>query len=166
MKMGLSLALSFSLTASAAPARAQEPPVLERVWTGIYTVIEARIVEDPSAALGKRLISGAPTLQLATTRIPARIGTRFGIRFVFRGAKGTTVAYRHTWRYPARGLTDPASGKTIYESTASRSVRVDEPVHTGHAFVFDWGLVPGPYVVELWVGERKLIEQSFDVFLP
>ena len=166
MKMGLSLALLFVLTASAAPARAQAPPVLERLWTGIYTVIEAKMVDDPSAAIGKRLVSGAPTLQLATTRIPARIGTRFGIQFVFRGDKGTTVAYRTTWRYPARGPTDPASGKTVYESTASRSIRVDDPAHSGHVFVFDWGLVPGRYVVEVWAGERKLIEQSFDVFLP
>jgi hypothetical protein len=52
------------------------------------------------------------------------------------------------------------------ERTVEHSETVDVPAVSGHLFVYEWGLVPGTYVVELWLGGTKLISKSFEVFLP
>lgn len=145
---------------------AGEVPVLEHLWSGIYSVSQNRRIEDPSTASGYYLASTGAKLILETTRIPARIGTRFGIGYVFRGKKGETIDYRVVWRYPSAGLTNPATGKTAFEATRGFSARIDEHWCSGHVFSYDWGLVPGNYVVEIWVGDQKLAGQFFEVYRP
>jgi hypothetical protein len=148
-----------------AAAHAQPRVAVERLWTGIYTR-QVQVIDDPTQPFGKRSVNRDVRLELETTRVPARIGTAFGIGFVFRGDAGQTVPYRVVWRYPRDGLTDPRSGKTVHESMREGTASVDRPRSEGHAFVYDWGLVPGEYIVKIWVGDKKLIEQAFDVFLP
>lgn len=145
---------------------AGEVPALEHLWSGIYSISQNSRIEDPSAVSRYYLNSAGPKLTLETTRIPARIGTRFGIRYVFRGKKGETVDYRVVWRYPSAGLTNPTTGKTVFEAARELSAWIDEPRCSGHVFSYDWGLVPGNYVVEIWVRDQKLAGQFFEVYRP
>ena len=145
---------------------AGEVPVLDHLWSGIYSVSQNRSIEDPNTVSGYYLASTEAKLILEKTRIPARIGTRFGIGYVFRGKKGETIDYRVVWRYPSAGLTNPTTGKTVTEATRELSAQIDEPRCSGHVFSYEWGLVPGNYVVEIWVGDQKLAGQFFEVYRP
>lgn len=162
----LALALLVAIKMPLPAVHADEVLPLEHLWSGIYSVSQNRRIEDPSAVSGYCLASTRPKLTLETTRIPARIGTRFGIRYVFRGKKGETVDYRVVWRYPSSGFTNPTTGKTVFKTTRELSARIDEPWCSGHVFSYDWGLVPGNYVVEIWVGNQKLAGQFFEVYRP
>ena len=160
------LILLVAVTIPLTVVHASEVPAFEHLWSGIYSVSQNHRIKDPSTASGYYIASAGPKLTLETTRVPARIGTRFGIRYVFRGKKGETINYRVVWRYPSAGLTNPTTGKTVFETTREFSARIDEPWCSGHVFSYDWGLVPGNYVVEIWVGDRKLAGQFFEVYCP
>ena len=147
-------------------ADAQPQVSVERLWTGIYTVERSRVVDDAKAGFGERSIAEDPKLKVETIRIPARIGTRFGIGFVFRGEKGASIPYRAIWRYPPGGLTDPRRLITLQEEFYDHVGDADETRFEGHLFHHDWELVPGRYVVEIWVRKQKLLQQEFHVFLP
>ncbi len=158
--------LLVALTIPLSTVHAGEIPPFERLWSGIYSVSQNHWIKDPSAASGYYITSAGPKLTLETTRIPARLGTRFGIRYVFRGNKEETIDYRVVWRYPRTGLTNPTTGKTVFETTKELTARIDEPLCSGLVFSFDWGLVPGNYVVEIWVRDRKIAGQFFEVYCP
>ena len=139
-------------------------PTIELLWSGVYSVEQEGRVADPASLTGWRRRSYGAKLDSETTRIPARIGTRFGIAFVFHGDKDATIHCQAVWRFPP--TTNPDTHTTMTERTVEHSETVDVPAVSGHLFVYEWGLVPGTYVVELWLGGTKLISKSFEVFLP
>ena len=156
------LAAIFVLTYPGSTGSAAEPTV-ELLWSGIYSVEEERRIEDPGSLAGWHWLTSGAKLELETTHIPARLGIRFGIAFVFRGDKDATIDCQVLWRFPP--TTNPDSHTTMTERTVQHSETVDVAV-SGHLFVYEWGLVPGTYVVELWLRGTKLISKSYEVFLP
>ena len=136
----------------------------ELLWSGIYSTERDRFVEDSQSVTGKRILSQGARLELETTRIPARIGTRFGIGFVFHGDAGTVIAHQRVVRTPA--VTNPATNKSMTGSTIDRSAPVNTPLFSGYVFEYDWGLVPGVYIFEIWSGGKKLVSQEFTVSTP
>lgn len=147
-------------------AHAQPQVSVERLWTGIYAVERPRLVDDPKTGFAERSIARDPKVEVETIRIPASIGTRFGIGFVFRGETGASIQYRVIWRYPPGGVTDPRRRITLQEEVYDEIGDADEPRFEGRVFHYDWELVPGRYVVEVWVRTRRLLQQEFHVFLP
>jgi hypothetical protein len=166
MKTYWSLAVLVAITIPFSAIHAGEVHDFDHLWSGIYSVSQYQWIKAPNAPTGYYIASAGPILTLETTRIPARLGTRFGIKYVFRGNKGGTIDYRVVWRYPSQGLTDPATGKRVFSTTMRLTARIDEPLCSGHVFSYDWGLVPGNYVVEIWVGDRKIAGQFFEVYCP
>ena len=120
--------------------------------------------KDPGSLAGWHWLTSGAKLELETTHIPARLGIRFGIAFVFRGDKDATIDCQVLWRFPP--TTNPDSHTTMTERTVQHSETVDVAAVSGHLFVYEWGLVPGTYVVELWLRGTKLISKSYEVFLP
>lgn len=130
---------------------------------GIYAADVAREKED-QAALKTHYLSDIRILRM-TDRVPAVIGTRFGIRFVVRGGSaGEAVPVRAKILYP--GLRPPGSTQPLYSTEDAIKVPAGETSFQGILLEFDWGLVPGKWTFQLFFGDRLMAEKVFEVYIP
>jgi hypothetical protein len=106
-------------------------------------------------------------LVAATMSIPARQHVRFGLRYVVEGVpRGTMVDIRMVTRFPAVGLVEPTSGQRIFSREYRQPVQLGLPGYRDYALDEDWEVVPGRWLFEFWIGDRKLKEQEFCLFDP
>ena len=122
---------------------------------------------DPPGPPSREDIAGVP-LVAPTTRVPARLGTVFGVKFrpqVGGDATGT-ANYRVVWKVPAPGIGVPPDGHVVRNDECANSYRIG--VATLEAFRFDRypEMALGTWTLEIWSGERKLMEQPFHVYRP
>jgi hypothetical protein len=119
------------------------PPTNARVdWVGTFS------------SSNQQLVKG--------TEVRAEVGTRFGIRYTFTG-QPTSRAIPHTvvYRFPATGIIFGDGRKTSTELRGS--------CYTGGSCTAGWTfsdsreLVPGPWSIEIWEGNQKLIARTFQV---
>ena len=101
-----------------------------------------------------------------TDRVPLTLGTAFGVSFVVEAPGRSTVRLRSITRYPSPGLTNPKTGTTGLHDEVVITVPVGKPVVDEFLFSYEWELVPGVWVWQLWDGEKKLAEKSFVVVRP
>ncbi|MGO4871253.1 MAG: DUF3859 domain-containing protein [Roseiarcus sp.] len=153
--------------AAAAPVATQaDDGAAERIDVvdfGLYATRTQRVVAAPTTASGDQKIVSGERLQAKTRAVPARLGVEFGLRFRIVGRSGAVVTVRKVTRFPAPGLTNPATGKTLTEDVYVSPHRVGPLAYEGYRFENAWELVPGIWTIELWVGERKLASESFQV---
>ena len=127
-----------------------QAPVISKVELqacGVYDTRPAAREDDAQSASGKRTIVADTRLITETSRIPARVGVKFGCQVVLQGAPADSVAeFRAVMRVP-RG-----------EASGSQAFRIGEPGYVGHTLRT---AERGPWVLEIWVGERKLAEKMF-----
>ena len=96
---------------------------------------------------GKRTIVQDQHLVEETARIPARVGVSFGCQVTLQGTPaGGTADFRAVLRLP-RG-----------EASGSQTFRIGEAGYVGYTLR---SAERGPWILEIWVGERKLAEKSF-----
>lgn len=118
---------------------------------GIYSLSVMKDIPDPSTAEGVRHTVGNLSFVSTTTTIPARIGVHFGFTFTVTGAPaGALAPLRYVNRFPGPGLTNPATGEITHEEEYTQNLSVGASDYKGWSF-------------EVWYGDRKLCEQSFDV---
>jgi hypothetical protein len=149
--------------AAARPA-AQEPTVrgFVVVEKGMYTrqVVSS---ERDSSGVVQNVVSD-PQLVRGTKQIPAKLGVSFGFRFFLTGTPaGAKVTMRKEIRYPAPGARPPGSASPLALSSVSTDVPLNRTRFTGYTLAEPWELIPGRWVISLWVGNRKLGEQEFMV---
>src|SRR5262249_51239167 len=140
---------------------------LEIVESGFYDTGNAKVTGSTPAAgsvtgavqqLGELKPLAEPP---ATT---ARVGIGFGLRFrSFRARDGERAIVRSL-----RNIRDPAIANPTNNTPTRNSVAVS-PTTTGRShwrgYSFDesWEVVPGTWTLEIWQGDRKLLEKSFDI---
>jgi Domain of unknown function (DUF3859) len=164
MRTLVSLFFALILVSLASAAGSER---IEILWAGTYTVSQSKEVVDPNAPSGKRFLSSDPTLLSQTSRIPAVIGTRFGIRFRFKETSGTqTVKYRMVWRFPAPGIANPLTGNVTRETALDTACGSNSPCFAGYPLREEFEVVPGVWTVEIWVDNSKALEHSFEVYRP
>src|SRR5258705_10177412 len=106
MKITLtSLCLSLFLGAISLAA---QRPVAEIIEYGIYSGGHERSVADTNAPSGKLLLGVPVKLEKQTSRIPARLKSQFGFRFVVHG-EPVGAAVRLNFRYLFPEMKDQAS---------------------------------------------------------
>jgi hypothetical protein len=103
-----------------------------------------------------------------TTRIPACLGTRFGIMYsVVGAADGMPVDVVEVYAFPHSGLRKPGVTSPIYDSLFEHALL---PGTDGHSiwYEFDkpWELVPGEWTLEIRDGDRLLASKAFTVVAP
>ena len=163
------LALLF-LAAVAGDVCAQGGSKVERieiVEAGLYRAETATIEQAPGTATRQRNILSETKLLVSTTRVEAKIGVHFGIRYrvVGRPSLATTKLISVT-QYPAPGLKNPKSDSNQMRGELSLFATIGQINYRGYVFEHDWELVPGTWTLELWDGNRKLASQAFDVVKP
>ncbi len=120
---------------------------------------------EPPGPPARHDIAGVP-LVMPTTRVPARLGTVFGVKFrPHAGGDAAGVAnYRVVWKVPAPGIGVAPNGHVVRDDGCVNSYRIG--VATLEAFRFDRypEMALGTWTLEIWSGDRKLMEQPFFVY--
>ena len=138
---------------------------IEIVRYGIYTADLQSSKRDVQGV--KQNISTNFHRAVATTTIPAQLGLRFGIEYKVVGApRDKTVSLKTVTVYPAVGLRSPAVAQPIFRNEGTATPRIGETNYEGYRFDDEWELVPGPWTIQLWYGDRKLAEKTFTVTAP
>jgi hypothetical protein len=114
---------------------------------GVYERKVENREDDERSASGKRTIVQDQRLVEETARIPAKVGVSFGCQVTLQGTPADgTAEFRAVLRLP-RG-----------EASGSQAFRIGEAGYVGYTLR---SAERGPWILEIWVGERKLGEKTF-----
>jgi hypothetical protein len=164
----------FVLLIGCYTAVAQEPWITDArvTWYGVYQAGQDKVIEDKSSFTGIRTVStGIVPPKVNSDRIPAILNSRFGFGFVLSGtpmdAGVKLVKLRFVRNFPADGITDPKTGERRFREQGEYNLEVTQREHfCGYIFDRNEELVPGLWSLEVWYGNRKLVEKSFTVYEP
>ena len=158
------------LTAAAGSALAQGGGKVDRieiVETGIYRAETGSVEAAPGTATRQRNLLTDTRLLVSTTRIEAKIGIHFGMRYRVVGRPNlTSVRLVSVTQYPEPGLKNPKGGNAQTRGEHGLFATIGQTNYRGYVFEHDWELVTGTWTFELWDGDRKLASQAFDVVKP
>jgi len=162
--VGCWLLLLFTMIASSAHAQTPQIHEVAIFEPGIY-----RAQSGPSrhtSTLGP--VSGVQNIQLLekTTTVPARRQVRFGLRYVVNGSpRGSSIELRMVTRFPDEGVLDP-TGQRHFMHEYNMMVQIGIAGYRDYTLDEEWEVVPGRWVFEFWVGNRKLGQQEFCLYEP
>jgi hypothetical protein len=177
LHLRLALILPLTLVACATTAPPKQSPA-ENVGAA-PTAVTADIVDagatanetptgnvsasDTSAGFVHSLSAGyVPRFLPGGTAITARVGTRFGISLIVKGApEGTIVPLRTRVTHPP--ISNPGTGKTTTVDEWDSPMNVGIPRYAGWAFDNRWEVVPGAWRIEILDGQRAIAGQDFTV---
>jgi hypothetical protein len=158
------------LAAAAGDAHAQGSSKVERieiVETGIYRAETSATEQAPGTATRQRNILSDTRLLASTTRIEAKLGMHFGMRYRVVGTPNlATIKLVSVTQYPVPGLKNPKSDKPQTRGEHSLFATIGQINYRGYVFEHDWEVVAGTWTFELWDGQRKLASQTFTVTRP
>jgi len=162
-----SLSIVAVLALAAAVSACGEAPKVERVEiveTGVYRVEVAKTTQAAGTARGVQDELANVTLASNTTTVPARIGTKFGVRYRVVGSPNrASVKMTAIVRFPGEGLRNPKTGERRAQDVTQWTRNIGAVTYNGYSFDEGWELVPGTWTYEIWHEGRKLAEQSFTV---
>ena len=164
--MRIAMALFFAIFSANLAAQTPQIRGIEVVDYGLYTGTIASAQRDSLGVLHSTLSDIQHT---KTTRdVPAKLGVRFGFRFKVLGEpKGARVTLRRATIYPPGGLRSPATPNVLHRTGGRFSANLgSEVTFTTYTFDDPWELKAGPWVIEIWDGDRRLAVQEFRVFKP
>ena len=167
MRGPLALLLLAAVVGDACAQGGSKVDRIEIVEAGIYRAETATIESAPDTATRQRNILSETKLLVSTTRIEAKIGVHFGMRYRVVGQpSGATVKLISVTQYPAPGLKNPKSASNQTRGEHSLFATIGQINYRGYVFEQNWELVPGAWTFELWDGQRKLASQTFNVVKP
>lgn len=148
-------------------ASAQTIQRIDLVEYGRYELQIVRKEAEPGSAAGSKSIVSQIRRVEQTARIPARLGTHFGLKFRVVGSPDDApVALEQRWRFPAPGLRNPQTDNTYRTASGTLEALIGVERFRGYGFDHQWELVPGDWTMEIWSGERKLLSQTFTIYSP
>jgi len=123
-----------------------------------------KTAKDTAAGWVEDIGSQYPELTHAGAKVAARLGNMFGIGRVIRGRPESALVDAHV-KVIHPPITNPNGATRIVDewdlTTNIGIVRFD-----GWSFLEPWAMVPGRWTIQLFHGDRKLVEQTFDVVRP
>jgi len=102
----------------------------------------------------------SPTLLSQTDRIPAVVGTVFGIRV--RSGADSSALFSYRWLFPE--MQNPDTGRVWTEMTGTQELFGDSSYPFLVKINHFWEAVPGDWTIQLLDGERVVIERTFHVY--
>lgn len=160
----LAILLALAVTARSEDARIDRLDLVESGFYDAGTATVAGSVLSPGAAAGKTLDLGDVRFSPDPPANSARVGIGFGIRFRAVGAPdGARVVLRSVWKIPEPGIHNPNNGNTYRQSVADFTAVIGKPHMRGYQFDEPWEVVSGDWTIEIWQGDRKLLEKSFTI---
>lgn len=159
-RMTLALLLS-ALGAGSASAQSAKIQRIDIVEYGLYTVNETNCRRDDQ---GIDRCERSDVHHAATTwTIPAQQGVEFGLIYHVVGTpKGASVALKRDWLLPNPGFLEPGK-PPLKRIDRTDNVVIGDTTYVSYGFDDPWELVPGPWILEIWSGDRKLTSQTFTI---
>lgn len=165
MRVFLSAVLIFAAV-TGADAQSPRPDSALVVKAGIMEVdVKPKVVTDKMISTGQRVeYREDPHVTNATNEIAIKTegSTIFGVEVLLDGRpKGRDVKLTVVWLYPEPGIKAPGA------SSGKMRDSYDAHHKTGEVGSYFWTLnrgythVPGIWTVELWQGDRRLLQHQF-----
>ncbi len=163
--------LSVFLVASCTTDQETVVNGIEITGFGIFEYEGVRIDPDETSSVGAKL-GAAKGLQLSTqtTRIPIRPGLAYGVRFVVHGNPADATANIRVILKSTVACVLRETGRVVYHNDSALKVRIGEPRHIGGRFPVSeeenhctGAPQPGTDTFELYHGDRKLTEKTFQI---
>lgn len=146
------------------PSVAADVEALEIVEFGLYRADVTGHRETPLTVTGRVNVLKDAVFYSDTDRVPARPGIRFGTRFRVMGSpSGQSVTIRSVWRIPEPGIRNLKTGKLYRESIFDTRAKLGSARVLGYSFSSVAGIICGDWIQEVWVGDRKLLSQTFTI---
>lgn len=166
-KVGFSMKYFSLLMLLVLVACAKPSPTIDISWIGPYTVASTSQVDEASSLSGQISRSSGVRHNSTTARIPAVLGSRFGMGYVISDPDKTRIFnVRYVWRFPGGGLLNSSTGESASFFQIRRTCRVGESCATAWVFNHDWELKPGKWTAEIWLDEKMALSRDFEVYLP
>ncbi len=132
------------------------------VEAGFYTARKTGEDQAPGTTMGH-------VNQLADVKfledppdVTAKLGTSFGVRFRVVGDKrDATAKLRSVWKIPGSGIRNPKNNNVYRESISNFDVTIGNTTTRGYSFDETWEIARGVWMLEIWQGDRRLLERSF-----
>jgi hypothetical protein len=165
-------AVGVVLAFVAAPVlMAQAPAVkvdrIEVARPGAYEIEVRGAVPDRAVSTGNRVEAKAYKNLAVGAAIPLKLGTVIGAELTVIGSpRRGKVPLRVVWRYPAPGLVNPQTRETRMSDEYADTQLVGEKFPVFWGLTQEWHLVRGTWTLEVWHGDRKLVDQPFQVGTP
>jgi hypothetical protein len=147
-------------------AQTELPVEAHMTWFDVYQTDPDAIGADDSAVHGKRTVSSGITPPTTNSdRIRADLNSRFGFGFTLTGAPdGTLIHLRLVRRFPAPGLFNNKTGGRRIGEDSILAFRVGQKeLFYSYKFELPAERVSGVWTLEIWQGERRLLEKSFTI---
>ena len=177
-KVIISLAVAFFVVSiSSASIAAEVYGIIIQEW-GIYDTEKVeKAVKEKGLAPGTSVFIGDIKLLKLTYKIPARLGTSFGLKYAVNGhPPGAKVYITHRWLFPHPGVKNPETGKLIHYYDEVKPIPIGHTIRG--SYLIAWSgvvvqrfteasdLVPGQWTLQLWHGGKKLKEKTFTIYKP
>jgi hypothetical protein len=149
-------------------AQAQAPTVTDAKIMQKGT-LDAKVT-DKTVAPG--VVTGAieqATYRFVTnaTSMEARKGVSFGFEYRLNGSPdGAKVTVRKVTIFPSPGIRNPKTGEVSMRSEYIETNTIGQRVLKAYNLDNDWEVVPGEWVQQVWVGEKKVAEEAFTLTKP
>jgi hypothetical protein len=151
-------------TLLAAPAAAADVSALSVVEFGLFRARTIGHIPAPRAVDERTNKLGDVVFYSQTSKVPARLGIRFGARFRILGAPASrSVTLRAIWRIPEPGIVKPETGTRYRQSISDIATSIGATTLLGYGFDEPWEIRCGDWTQEVWFGDRKLLSQTFMV---
>jgi hypothetical protein len=160
--------LSLAAWAYAAPAHAQTAISARFDWYGVYTKSKTETVKDASSPTGQRFVTTPVAPRENSDRIPGRDDVQFGVSYILSGNKGRNVTVKHIYLFPGEGMPNSATGEKVKTYEFVRDDAMGDPVLIGWSFENAPAerIVLGDWILQVWAGNRLLLEKRMTVYPP
>ncbi len=165
------IALGIYLVSGCATVQETAVNSIEITGFGILGYYRVRIDPDETSSVGAKL-GAAKGLQLSsqTTRIPIRPGLAYGVRFVVHGNPPDATVEIGVILRSTNACVLRDTGQVVYHNDSVLKVRIGEVRHIGGRFPASeeedhciGEPQPGTDTIELYHGDRKLAEKTFQI---
>lgn len=156
--------VAFVIVLAGVPSTAADIEAIEIVEAGLFRAQTTGHYPSPQAVNERTDTLANVVFYTQTTKVPAKLGIRFGTRFRVVGTPvGRVATLRVIWRMPEPGIQNPDTGVLYRQSIAESPSTIGEISVRGYTFDAPWEIRCGDWVLELWFGAHKLLSQTFTV---
>lgn len=103
-------------------------------------------------------------LTTATTSVPRKLGTTFGMRFRTLKPEGGTSKVKVITASP--GIIDPAKNAVVFNTESSVDVVTGKEYNCTFTFEKDWEMASGDWTLTAVAADGSSIKKTFQVFNP
>jgi hypothetical protein len=143
---------------------AQEISEISITAYGYGTVEKTGITEvQKDTAAGRLNIVNNFVISEQTDKIPSKIGTTFGIKYIVKGRPiGANIAILVRWTHPP--ITPSGKKTAVITEEAYRYKTIGKETFIIYTFEEEWELMPGKWTCQLFHKDKLLAEKSFEIF--